>query len=318
MLIVADIYPDIQKIFGTCDEESLLKQITDVVALLANKGDIDPLLGEMDICVDSEKCVTLPAEVEVPLAVNVNGRPGMGRDRWFNFHLNGPGDCGEHCTPCQFYWQDGAETPLFRELAAASKLVAFVDKVEDANAELRVYGYDANNVFIRTQENGVWVDGYRVPTIFGFAMPEAGAPYFSRIVRIKKARTVGPIRLTSLDVSATTGTLIGMYQFDETDPIYRRIKLSKPAKWVRVAYRKRRFKIVNQQQVLPMTSRRAIIEMARAIKAYDNDDIATGQGHEATATRFIMEEQERRTPPVDFPMQYAAGNLIADKCDELN
>lgn len=315
MITAQEVREEAQKIFGNCDDATLLRRVDQAVHTLAHKGDYDLLLGEMDICVDCKSCVTLPAEIATPLAINVNGFPAAGRDRWFNYHLNGPGDA---CGPsCHWTWKDGAESPLFQELTAPSKLIAFVTREEDADSELIVYGYDDQNNFIRTKEGDTWVDGYRVPTIFGYAVPDADAPYFARIVRIKKAATVGTIRLTSLDVSATTGTLIGFFQHNETDPLYRKIQISRPAKWVRVAFRRRTFKVTGWDQVIPFYSTFPLEEMLRALKCYKDEDIVGGQGHEATAARLLTEEQSARTPPVSYPMQFADQNLIADKNDDI-
>lgn len=321
MILVSDIYSDAKNIVGTCDEPTLFRRMTEAVEMLANKGDFDPLLGEMDICMseaNGKYCITLPFDIETVYAVNVNGRPSMGRDRWFNFHLNGPGDCG--CAAnCKHYWQDGAESPVFRELVNPSNLVAFVDKIEDANSSLFVYGYDTEGRWVRTQENGKWVDGYRVPTIFGFAVPESGAPVFARITRVKKQVTVGQIRLTSVDISDATGTLIGVYQYNETEPMYRRIFVDRKGCWARVAFRRRVFSITSDQDVIPLHSSFAILAAMRAMKAYSEDDVNLGQAHEATADRWISEEQSSRTPPVMMPMQFAdGGNGVVNNADYID
>lgn len=316
MIEVADIYDDAKKIVGTCDDPTLFRRISEAVEVLANKGDFDPLLGEMDICAD-DTCVTLPREVEMVMAVNLNGHPTIGRDRWFNYHINGPGMRSRDQVH-GWSWIDGAESPVFRELKAPSKLIAFVQRQEDAGQELRVFGWDSNNNWIRTQEDGKWVDGYRVPTIFGYAMPEADAPLFARIARVKKAVTVGTIRLTSLEISATTGTLIGQYDYDETDPLYRRIAMPRRARWVRIAFRRRVFKITSTAGVIPLHSTVAILEMMRALKAYGDDEVTLGQGHEATAERFITEEQASRNPPVNMPIQVNPYNQIVDPYDQLD
>lgn len=320
MIQVSDIYEDARNIVGTCDDPTLFRRISEAVEALANKGDFDPLLGTVEICT-SDKCVTLPREVENVMAVNINGRPSIGRDRWFNFHLNGPGD---HHSPAAFRpviwsWQDGAESPVFRELRSPSKLIAFVSNAADQGTELRVYGYDTAGLFIRTLENGVWVDGYRVPTIFGFAMPESGAPIFARIIRVKKAVTAATIRLTSLDISSMTGTLVGQYEYDETDPLYRRIILQHEGlKSVNIAFRRRVFKVTSQESLIPLHSTLAILEMLRAIKGYADDNLVLGQGHEATADRFISEEQATRSPPVNFPMQINPVGSIVNNYDQMD
>lgn len=317
MIQVSDIYDDARNIVGTCDDATLFRRISEAVEALANKGDFDPLLGTVEICTQ-ESCVTLPREIENVMAVNINGNPSIGRDRWFNFHLNGPGD--RPSQNCRWSWQDGAESPVFRELRTPSKLVAFVSNIEDQGKELRAYGYDTNNQWIRTKEGDKWTDGYRVPTIFGFAMPELDAPIFARVTRVRKAVTVATVRLTSLDISDMTGTLIGQFDYDETDPLYRRIQLQghHGARSVHVAFRRRVFKVTSQESVIPLHSTAAILEMIRAFKAYGDDNFAFAQGHEATAARLISEEQETRTPPVNMPIQINPAGSIVDNCDFMD
>lgn len=301
MFTVADIYDDAQKIVGTCADSVLFRRITAAIELLANKGDFDPLIGVVDLCVQ-DRHVTLPREVETIYAVNISGQPTLGRDRLFTFHLNGPGD--HFRERCAWTWTDAGESPVYRDLTVASQLVAFVSKSEDANAELWAYGFDQNNNWIRSQVGDDWVDGYQVPTIFGTAMPDPGAPYFSRITRIRKAITIGPIRLGSYDVSYGTGTLIGIFQYDETEPLYRRIVLGRGGcKTVRIAFRRRTFKITGLTDLVPLHSTEALLAMLRAMKAYADNDIALGQGHEATSVRWITEEQDTRSPEVTFPIQ---------------
>lgn len=63
MIFVSEIWDEAEEIFGHCNERKLLRWITDSVQLLANKGEVDPLVGYVDMCVDNN-CVTLPREVE--------------------------------------------------------------------------------------------------------------------------------------------------------------------------------------------------------------------------------------------------------------
>ncbi len=317
MFTVADIYEDAQNIVGTCDDATLFRRLTEAIELLANKGDFDPLLGVMDIAVQHDRCIALPREVETPLAVNISGRPSIGKDFLFSFHVNGPGD---QCGPvCGWTWQDGGESPVYRELTTPSRLIAFVDKEEDAGKELWAYGYDEANNWIRSLENDEWIDGWRVPTIFGYAVPDTTSPKFSRVVRVRREQTVGPMRLSSYDNSLTTGTLIGLYQFDETEPMYRKIKLSQSCVWARIAFRRRTFKITSLLDLIPLHSSASVLMMLRAVKAYGPDnDLATGAGCEATAVRWLTEEQETRQPPVAFPIQINPNNSLHDAWDDMD
>jgi hypothetical protein len=84
--------------------------------------------------------------------------------------LNGPGDCKE---PVSYSYQDKGYFPTYRDIVTPSKLIAFVDKQEDAGSSLRVYGFDANGAKIRQQVNNVWQDGWLIPTLYGYAIPDS-------------------------------------------------------------------------------------------------------------------------------------------------
>lgn len=323
MFTVRDIYEDAQNILGTCSDTTLFRRVTEAVELIANKGDFDPLLGVVDIRVH-DRCITLPPEIETPLAINISGRPTIGHDFLFNFHINGPGDF--HHFKCDWTWQDGGESPVYRELSEPSRLIAFVTDPDDAGKELWAYGYTPANEWIRTKEGNDWKDGYRVPTIYGYALPDVGAPIFGRIVRVRRQVTVASVRLSSFDNSLTTGTLIGIYRFDETEPMYRKVRLNMGhhhehhhARLARIAYRKRTFNLTGLDDLIPLHSSAALLMMIRAVKAYGPDnDMASGSAYESTAMRWITEEQETRSPPVTSPVQINPRNNLVDHADIMD
>lgn len=312
MLIVNDIWDEAKKIFGHCNEPKLFNQISDSIELLANKGEIDPLVGYVDICVTGQ-CVTLPREVETPLAVNIGGHPSLGHDQLFSFHLNGPGDFQQ---TCEFSWFDVGNFPTYRDLACASRLIAFLDNEEDEGAELWVFGFDNENRPLRTQVNGVWRDGILIPTVFGYALPDADAQTVSRITGIVKARTVGNIRLSSFDNSSGTGTLLGVYEPDETLPLYRRIRIARCTSHIRLHYRRRTARVYSVNDRILLHSRLALLLAMRAVKFYDDADLPNGNAYEANATRLLTEKESVISTPVGNPIQVIdRGASIMDKHD---
>jgi hypothetical protein len=311
---VSDIYEDVRLILGACSESFLFRKITDAVEVLANSGDFDPLIGFVDICV-TDRLVTLPREIDIPLAVNIGGKPTIGRGMGFRFHLNGLGDCD---TPCEWSWDDQGLVPTYADIATPAKLVAAVHAEEDENSELRVYGYDDSGIWVRTKEGSDWKNGYLVPTVFGVSLPDVGAPTFSRVVRIRKARTIAPVRLSTLDISSNTGALLGAFAYDETDPQYRRIKLNRDCDWVRVMFRRRVFKISAQDDLIPLPSQVSILMMIRAMKFYDDGDLARATACEATARRWITEAQDVHAPDLPMPMQVNDRADMFDKRDNLD
>jgi hypothetical protein len=311
-----DILPEVQKIVGNSNESFLLRRVTDVVELLANKGDFDALLGTLDICVSS-RIVTLPPEVEVILGCNMVGTPAMARDNLFEFHLNGPGSCG---AAIRYEWMDMGDTCTYRELACPGRLYGYCYETADEQCEMWAEGLDTNGNTIRTEvSEGNWRDGYKIPVFKTYHAADADAPIFARITRIRKPLTAGPLRVTTIAGEGTDEILLGVYQSYETLPKYRRIKLSTEVDWVRIYYRKRNLEVRSRYDILPLAPAQAIIMGLRALKAYDSPGgFAEGEAFEATAVRWITEDQMTRRPNAVHPVQVSDASPLLDSFDSMD
>lgn len=311
MFQVSDIFEDARRIFRHCEESLLFEKIGDAIELLSIKGEFDPLLGYVDICV-IDQCVTLPREVEQVLAINLDGRPVLGKNPFHTFHLNGPGDF----LPDRFSWTDVGQFPTYRDLPCPGKLVAFLDNEEDTGKKLQVFGFDDQNRPLRTQVNGVWQDGLLVPTIFGYALPSSTDPVVSRITHIIKDRTAGNVRLSTFDNAAcsantsASGCLLGIFEPDETIPLYRRIKLGYRAKWARLAFRKRTFRINSMNDRILLHSRLALVLAMRAVQFWHDTDAANATMFEAHAVRILTEKEQSLEGPAMTPLQVQDRNSI--------
>lgn len=316
MFRVDDIYDEAKKIIGSCEDRVLFRYLGDAVSLISNKGDFEGWKGWIDICTTGGgRCITLPREVETVLAVNFGGRPTLGYGTFFNFHLNGMGDCRN---ACDWSWQDqGNWHTTYRDLESPSKLIAYLQTPEDDGKELIVFGYDVNGNLLRREENGVWRNGYRVPTIYGVAVADADAPTIARITGVFKAETVGSIRLSTIDNSSTTGVLLGVYEPDEKTPQYRRIRLNKACSWVRVAYRRTNPTFTSRYDHIPLKSPLALILAVRARKFYKDEKLNEAIAYEANAARLELEAQSVAEPNTTFnPIQVHDGaDSLVDKDD---
>jgi len=324
---VTDIYDESKKILGACDDVKLFRWLGDAASLVCNKADLEGLKGWLDICTAGcrctgaqpcsrscgRQCLTMPAEVETVLAINIGGRPALGLAQNYNFHLNGLGDC---CTSCDWSWQDlGENYYTFRDLITPAKLVVYLQTPEDNNKEFIVYGYDIDGNLLRRQVGGVWKDGYAVPTIFGIAVPDENAPTIARITAIFKAPTVGSVRLSTIDDSGLTGVLLGTYEPNQTIPQFRRVQLNRCTKWARVAYMKTSPTFLTRDDHIPLKSRRGFLCAVQAVKFYSEADLARAHAFEADAARMEVEAQEKLDAPLYFPIQVVDRNSLRDKCD---
>jgi len=209
----------------------------------------------------------------------------------------------------------GGYHSTFRDLVHPKQLVAFLQTPEDNGKKLIVYGFDSNGNVLRRTENGQVIDGYQVPTIYGVAVPDAGAPFVARITNIFKDRTVGNIRLSSTDDSGTTGELLGIYEPDEQTPQYRRIQLNRSCNWARIAYRKTNPIFFSRFDHIPLKSRKAMLLAVQACKHYSDLQIADAHAFEADAARLEIEAQQMSEPPLFMPVQVIDMSNPRDKFD---
>ncbi|HYG24437.1 MAG TPA: hypothetical protein VEH04_16790 [Verrucomicrobiae bacterium] len=314
MVLVENIWDEARQIVGNSNDQVVFKRITDAVELLANKGDWDPLMGTLDICV-SGRTIALPREVETVLAVNMVGQPAIPRDQLFSFHINGPGECGPELA---WQWMDLGEACVYREIECPSKLIGFCAEAEDANCELWVEGEDVNGNLVRTKVGNTWVNGWKVPVFPNYQALPADAPVFSRITRVRKPVTAGPVRLSTVDNDENFGLLLGIFQSDETAPRYRRIRISQSVAFVRIFFRRREFVVRSKKDLIPLHNSQAVLMMLRALKAYATPgEFPNGEAFESTAMRWLSEEQYTRTAPVIHPIQVHDATPLNDPSDSI-
>lgn len=324
MFRIDNIWEEGKRIVGACDDETFLSWCSDVVGMIANKGDFEGFKYNFDICTVGcgcstggqctntvnttgcmndcslpssccgRQCITLPREIETVLAVNFDGRPSMGVGQLYNFHLNGAGDLGRGCTRI---WQDlGASFCTIRDLITPAKVVVYLDSPVDNGKQFIIYGFDSNGRQLQRTVGGVTVQGYQVPTLFGYAIPDSGAPTIARITGIYKEVSTGAMRLSTIDDSGpASGVTLGIYEPDETLPQYRRIQLKRKASWARVATMKKNPVFASRYDHVPLQSRLGFLLGLQARKYYRDKDVASAHAFEADATRLEVEAQMKLT-----------------------
>lgn len=323
MIIVGDIIDEVKKVIGTCEDSVAFSVLNEAIELLANTGHWDPLVGRMDICTQGYE-ITLPDDIEVPLAINVGGHPAEYSNRWFEYHLNGPGTqcCG---TPCVFTWMDQGDFPTFRDIHEASRLIAIGDVAEEAGANLRVYGYDECNKWIMEADcNGVLVDGFTVPIL---SFPTPAAQRVKRIVRVSKPVTRGFVKLSALE---GRGVLLGYYRPGETNPSFRRIRVSGAGcerlsgsscgcttTWVRMEFRRKVFKVETLSDAIPLHSPTAIKMMVMAIEKYQKNLMEEYDVYFDRASAAIQREQKTRSGPNQIRIQFSPGVFDSQSFENL-
>jgi len=315
MFTVADLKADVKRVLGGADDEEFLSRLNHSVEILASESEWDPLFGYVDVCVGRDRFVTLPRQVGTVLAVSINGAPAQGHDKLYKFHLNGP---GQGFAPVGYHWVDGVPVAVFKDPpVAGAKLGVSLETVNDNGKAFRVFGYDAGGAWIRSNESGVLVDGFLIPTSYGTNLPNATAPAVRYITRVSKAATQGAIYLYTLDASNVAVTKLGEYFPTDTNPTYRRIQVSQPCAWVRIAFRKEVLQLVNDDDLIPLHSKYAIVTMVKALKKLDEDRPNEYEAYKKIAVNLLTKKQESVEIPGGPSIQVADGNLLADKSDRL-
>lgn len=324
MIIVADVIEPLKAVLGTCSDEEFYSKLNESVEELANLGNWDPMVVYMDIC--TRGCeITLPDNIEVPLAINVGGTPSDFRNKWFEFHLNGP---GTECCPssCSFAWNDKGDFPIFRDPVRPSKIAAYPETNESPTASVRIYGYDDCDKWVMTVDcNGVLQDGEEVPVLFGLGSGMPTTNKFKRITRVSKTVTNGFVKLVALDPgNHSGGTLLGLFRPNITEPSFRRITVSGNGTdrfgdetccntWVRMRARLKTFRLTQPSDPIPLHSVTAIKMMAQAIKKYEADLLTEYAGYFSAAKEALEREQKSRSGPNQIKIQLQ-GNFAAGHC----
>lgn len=332
MITVADARQPVMNVLGSCDDDVFYAKLNELVAELTNTGLWNPLVGDMDICTDVD-VITLPDDVEAPLAINVGGVPANFKNKWFEYHLNGPGsDCCNEC--CDYSWVDQGMFPTFRNIINASTVQAYADQSESASAVIRVYGYkldsNGNQQWVMTPDiDGNLQAGEEIP--IGFPSGAVGTVEFVRITRVSKPVTNGFVQLVANDSGSSTGTtLLGYFRPNETEPNFRRIRVSgagcnrfrvngspvtgcctsnggctnQTDTWVRMKYRKKVFKLTALTDLIPLNSITAIKMMAMAIKKYEADLLDEYEKYYEQAKNSLRRELKAVNGPNQIKMQF--------------
>jgi hypothetical protein len=328
VVTAGDVYDDAAEIFGPIGRQRLFDKITEAMELLANKSQWDGMDGYVDIVTDQRGYVTFPRRVETPVAVNFNRSPAQIRNKWYEFHMNGLGS-----DPVRGdFLDDLGESPLIIDLEdGPMRLFAQTGLTSDGDTVIRAYGYDNTGEWVRTLEGDKFVDGEIVPVTVvapndaSTVTVQTTTNEFRQVFRVTKEETDMPVTLfgtasqyaaadyTNPKVSnaPVTPKLLAFYDADETEPMFRRMRVPTYVTWLRMRYRLRTMKITKMSDVLNMRSKTALVTMMRGLKALETDANAY-QAQETIAIKLISEEQMSRSPAETFDLQFDQRVCFAD------
>lgn len=278
-MIAQDLQADLRAVLGSCKDDLTFRRLTDGITLLANAGEgmWDGLVGQMTISVDeTTRGVTFPRDVLTPLQVNLDGQTTFPRDKYFRYHVNGPGS--QYLDWSNIMWDDMGEHPVYREPSELTTVRVESDNALDDGKELTIsYTTTDDREYTHT-----------------FTLDNAVAPVSSfsllKINRVAKDVTVGEVKIYYVD---PVDTLAGWYASDETDPMYRRVRLNAESS-IELIYRRRTREITSWQSYIPIENKLAVIQAVRSVHYRYQMDLAKAMDFEMDAVRLLQQEQNVR------------------------
>jgi hypothetical protein len=219
-LRLADVRVPIARVANLCSTSSEVVDLANEAhRRLVSKGSWVGCVQRYRICTSATGCLTWPRQIETILSYWLCDTPGTVRNGWYEVSLAGPGlQNGDDSNAYTLI--DRGTSAVFDEIDGTdSKVMVQASVSEATDKRILIRGYDENANWIRTQDNGVWIDGEYV-TIGTIA--RYTTHYFTKITEVVKDVTNGPVSIWQYDTSLASATRqLGWYEPDETVPIYR-------------------------------------------------------------------------------------------------
>jgi hypothetical protein len=159
-MFVSQIIDEATEILATTDRKKVYRKLTQAIQTLMQAGHWYHTSAEVDVCTGWDgQTITLPRNIEVPLAVNIDGSPTYFRNRLFQYHVNK----GGMYAPVDWAWDDRGMVSTQMDIRQPSQLVAVAEHASDAGLKIRVVGTNDTNRPLRTQtDRGTGIDGHYV------------------------------------------------------------------------------------------------------------------------------------------------------------
>ena len=290
---------------------NLLPLVNEASQILWNAGDWLHKTARYKFRVGHSCCgarfITWPAEVETIEFLNICDSPVPIRNTYAEFINNGIGNIGEVDRAWNYGGPGWYDCARFRILGDREEVCTFEDVV-GTNKKLKVYnsvplddgekvlllGYDQNDQWIRTLQDGIYVDGEYVT--LNAASPPTTTNFFTVVKGVQFSVTPrnGVINLVELDTSTSLERTIASYQYNERLPVYRRSILSGTAfsrcMCVTGLVRLRFMPIISDTDYLQVGNLAALKTMLIALQKRDNGDLQNYASFQSAAIKVLDDE----------------------------
>lgn len=213
--------------------------------------------------------ITWPRNILTIEAVSVDGTPYAIRNQWFEYDSLGDFDISDNYSGLLI---DRGTGVTFSDIVTTGnpKRLKVTSDVTETAKKIILLGYDENGNWIRSATGGVYYDGEEVDIS---TTGNSTLNFFSSIVRIIKDETNANVNLYEVDSVTFTERLIGIYQWDETRPEYRRSQISglTSSATVTVMAKLRSINVHGDNDFLIIPCEEAILDMVRALYLKDTN-----------------------------------------------
>jgi len=239
--------------------------------------------------------VTWPRGVANISSIALCGAPIPIRNEWFEFLESGYGiRC---CSTCDNQMFDRGTAVSFRDIRHGYVIKLVTSEVEASGLEMGFLGYDCEGNWIRTQDgDSNWRDGVWVPIPISPSTPYTGQVQFALggITQIIKPVTNSLVTLYDYNITTADSQKIGVYEHDETRPVYRRSQIGgipqSGSCTVNVIYKQEYKPVANDNDFLLIANIPALSEMMMAVKLFRQNQFQLASGHEGKAYQLLDRE----------------------------
>lgn len=261
---------------------------------------------------------TIPYELETPLKVKIDNRPGTVWDRWFEFYnVNDM----EGCIPASdAIYEDANTYPTIYDVSASgARIGCLASACESDSAHLVVKGFDPTGREIITNHAGEQVVGEYLSIKKGVINYSQAT--FGKITSVEKDETVGYVQLLWVNPTYSTKGFLADYSPLEKNPAYRRYKLKAEnchsCQKVEVLGRIRLKEAYVDNDLIPFENITTLQLAAQAINAHFNaqnpNDVQVAQAKDASMMNVITRESNYKKPntgqPIEIGYVTSAGSI---------
>lgn len=200
----------------TASDARLKLLVKSIQTRLGNQGKWEGMFDQLKFWV-YDRVITLPMPYQSAVMFAVDDVPTTVMPNWYEFLEYGPGPQDENA------WVKHAirrgESPVVRQSTDVARVIraySYADeRIDSVAPSIRILGYDENNVWVRTNVGGVWVDGVSL-SLNGHDDPSwtESTVTFSRITQVIKPITNARVELYWADGD---GTLYFAARYDHFD-----------------------------------------------------------------------------------------------------